>query len=312
MKRRVGLILLAAGLLGLSLSACGGGSDSGSSALNQLINDNTPTNPGTPGSPAVEQPGTLGDLTDLGDLFAPDGDHWYYTRAAKINDAGTVIGQSNEGGIVKGAFAWDAENGMMSLGIHNGFYDDYNNIGFEQEDPRNPFIYSEAVDINQGGEIIGNSTTGLGWPDDQEKRAFLWKNGQFIDLVPPVYQVEGPVFDIDGQPIEGETALYTITGKYSEAVDINDQGEIVLTMDDPDGRHAYYWDGETFDSVDSGYYDANGPIGPVSVQVPRVRGLGRIVGRTPRPWPSTKTARRSSTPLEQRSSTISIGMSLRP
>ena len=242
MKLRVGLILLAAGLLSLNACGGGGGSDGGSSALDQLINDNTPTNPGTPGSPAVEQPGTLGDLVDLGDLVEPAGDHWYYTRAVKINDAGTVIGQSNAGSPTKEAFAWDPVSETMTpLGIHPGVYEDfYGQLGtaIVLTNP-SPFIYSEAVDINSSGTIIGNSTTGLNWPEETEKRGFVWKNGTFTDLAP-----------LPGEFIASDSGggIFTIT-KFSEAVDINDHGEIVLTAEDPRGHHAYYWDGVSTHTV---------------------------------------------------------------
>jgi probable HAF family extracellular repeat protein len=166
---------------------------------------------------------------------------------------------------------------MTYLGKHLGTFDDFFNIGFEREDPRKSLIYSEAVDINSSGVIIGNSTTGFGWPDDQEKRAFLWKDGVFTDLTPPAFLVPGPSFT-DGVADEDVITFYPVTGKYSEAVDINEKGEVVLTVDDEDGRHAYYWNGVDFDPVTVGYFDANGPTGPVPIQAPRVSLLGRIVG----------------------------------
>jgi probable HAF family extracellular repeat protein len=166
---------------------------------------------------------------------------------------------------------------MTYLDKHAGTFDDFFNIGFEREDPRKSLIYSEAVDINSSGVIIGNSTTGFGWPDDEEKRAFLWKDGVFTDLTPPPFLVPGPTFT-DGEADENTITFYPVTGKYSEAVDINEKGEVVLTTDDEDGRHAYYWNGVDFDPVNLGYFDANGPTGPVPTQAPRLRLLGRIVG----------------------------------
>lgn len=297
----VGILLVC-----LSLIGCGGDGGGDSSAAQELVGtqaQNPPPVDGGTTPPTVTPPsgtaplGALGELTDLGDLLAftdnpPPGDHWYFTKAVGINDNGIVIGQSNRGfvpGPVKGAFSWDpATERMTFLGIHHspfivpnfsGTFDDFFNIGFEREpDPRKGFIYSEAVDINGSGVIIGNSTTGVGWPEDQEKRAFLWKDGVFTDLTPPPFTVEGPAFDINGDPIPGQTALYTVTGKYSAAVDINEKGEVVLTTDDKFGRHAYFWNGVDSDPVTLEFFDDNGPTGPVLIQAPRLKLLGRIVG----------------------------------
>lgn len=280
------LILLGSILLFVQGCSDGGGGDSVASAISDDPSNNPPATEVPDGSSDPVSTigiGELGTLIDLGDLLAfsatpPPGDHWYFTRAAGINDAGTVIGQSNRGGPVKAAFKWEpATEAMTYLGIHPSPYDDFFNIGFEREDPRKSFIYSEAVDINGSGMIIGNSTTGFGWPEEQEKRAFLWKEGVFTDLTPPPFLVPGPTFT-DGVADEDTITFYAVTNKYSEAVDINEKGEVILTMDDETGRHAYYWNGVDFDPVDLGFYDQNGPTGPVSIMAPRVNLLGRIVG----------------------------------
>lgn len=267
------------GIFVLFAQGCGdgGGGDSVSTAISQDPNNNPPSSGGSGGSGSTIA-GDLGDLVDLGDLFAPDGDHWYFTRAAGINDSGTVIGQSNGGSPVKGAFKWEpASETMTFLGIHNGTFDDFYNIGFEREDPPKPLIYSEAVDINSSGVIIGNSTTGFGWPNEEEKRAFHWKDGVFTDLSPPSFLVEGPTFT-DGEADEDSTTFYRVTNRYSEAVDINEKGQVLLTVDDEEGRRAYLWNGVDFDTVTLGYFNSDGPTGPVTVQVPRLESLGRIVG----------------------------------
>jgi probable HAF family extracellular repeat protein len=258
-------------------SGGGGGGDSVASAISDDPNNTPPASgdPDDPGGPvSTIGVGELGTLVDLGDLLAPAGDHWYFTRAAGINDAGTVIGQS----LTRSAFKWEPATGAMTaLEVHSGSYDDFFNIGFEAEEPRKSLIYSEAVDINGSGVIIGNLTTGLGWPQDLEKRAFIWKDGVFTDLAPPSFLVPGPTFT-DGEADEDTITFYRVTNKYSEAVDINEKGEVVLTMDDADGRHAYYWNGVDFDPVDLGYFDDNGPTGPVSIMAPRVSLMARIVG----------------------------------
>ncbi len=265
---RLLIILVFSGTLILALHGCGGGSDSGS--IHKAIAedpDNAPQTTGDADTGNSEEPGYLGAITDLGDLVEPQGDHWYYTKAAAINDAGIVIGQSNAGRPIKAAFMWDPATGERTfLGIHSGTYDDYYGINFERADPPKYFRYSEAVDINQSGVIIGNSTTGTGWPDDEEKRAFIWKDGVVFDLAPPPYNTE--VGD----------EVYRVSGSYSEAVDINEKGEVLFTMDDERGRHAYYWDGISFKTDTLKYFNADGPTGPVEAEVPVLIGLGQIGG----------------------------------
>jgi|GEM_PF-1898667 len=271
------------------LQGCGDDSSDDSQGLKDLI-DETPDGGGGDGGGNVEPPGTLGDLVDLGDLVFPAGDHWYYTRAEAINDQGTVIGESNQGNSAAGAFKWEpglpAEDAMTFLGIHGEFdptqtYDDY----YMQmvEDPiefPHPFVFSEAVDINNSGTIIGNSLTGLGPtsdPNEGEKRAFIWKDGVFTDL-PPIpgiikkFRAPGT----DGPDDEGEIDFEI--NKYSAAADINEKGEVVLTLDDntESGRHAYYWDGVSFTNANLGRDDVS--IFPIVI--PAYEPLATIVGET--------------------------------
>ncbi|HKL48223.1 MAG TPA: hypothetical protein VJ882_01085, partial [Desulfuromonadales bacterium] len=156
--------VLAASLL--VFSACGGG-DSGSSEntedLQKLIDENAPavTEDGETG--AI---GQLGKLVDLGDLLEPDGDHWYYTRPAAINDNGIIVGQSNNGSPVnpnisrirdRAAFEWDPASGEMT------FLDNEIIFSLSPED----HIYSEAIDLNGSGSILVNTTTGVNWPEER-------------------------------------------------------------------------------------------------------------------------------------------------
>jgi probable HAF family extracellular repeat protein len=93
-----------------------------------------------------------GVIKDLGTLGGEN------SMALKINEAGQVIGWSETGDFyeeqgvrvpVRHAFLWDSGI-MYDLGVHNDFY----NYPFI---PSHPF--SEAVALNELGDVAGNSIT---------------------------------------------------------------------------------------------------------------------------------------------------------
>ena len=72
---------------------------------------------------------------------------------------------------------------------------------------------SYAVDINNSGQVIGNSTTFTG-----DTHAFIWENGVMTDLG-------------------------TLGGNYSEAGEINDAGQVVGISTTADGKyHPFFWE----------------------------------------------------------------------
>ena len=259
-------VLIFSSILMQGCGGGGGGDGDGASALG--LEEGTPlldVDGGGDGS--VGEVGDLGELIDLGDLVFPDGDHWYYTRARAINAQGTVIGESNQGNSAAGAFKWEpslpADQAMTFLGIHGSNYDDYyNQLVLAPIDYPRAFLFSEAIDINDTGTIISNSQVG-----DEDKRAFLWENGVFVDL-PPIPS------STNAQGTFGADEI----NSYSDAVDINEKGEIVLTLDDntQEGRHAYYWDGFTTTSVNIPKDDDTS----IPIVVPAYEILGAIVGET--------------------------------
>lgn len=213
-------------MVSFALAGCGEISSSDSPAVplpggdDNVIQIPTDVVQGTTRVQAVQ-----GSLVDLGDLVGSLDNTWWYTRVAAINNSGVIVGQSNQGSVVKGAFLWNpATQANQFIGIHSGAYDGGNKN----------FIYSEAVGINSGGLIIGNSTTGTGWPNETEKRAFLFNmaNNQFRDIHLQRY------VDFNGDIVENAR-------NFSEAIAINNHGEVVITAESPDGKHAYYWDGQT-------------------------------------------------------------------
>jgi probable HAF family extracellular repeat protein len=130
---------------------------------------------------------TNGKLQDLGTL---DGRN---SEARDVNNRGQVvggaeIGQQSDGRPITHAFLW--ENGAMR---------DLGTLG-------EPLWESEAVDINERGQVVGEADTENRDEDTNgglpPHHAFLWQEGSMRDLS-------------------------TLGGELSEAVGINDHGQII-------------------------------------------------------------------------------------
>jgi probable HAF family extracellular repeat protein len=220
----------------------------------------TPGTPGTPGTLQPTTPGQLGPLADIGDLVGDVTTNWLYTKAVAINDNGQVVGTSLSS---PSAFSWSpATNTMTWLGLHMDFDTDADKYYDNYYEPTGtkPFIWSDALDVNNSGWAIGNSNTGSKDANGNltEKRAFISDGATFIDLAP-----------ITQNRITG---VYDVIKSYSEAVDINNNGYVILNVDDNDSgnRHAYYWDGVTEELG----------VAPDGSDVPRLVRLGWINGET--------------------------------
>ena len=98
--KRIFILLLVIVFSAFLIQGCGGGGSSASPNV-QDPGGSGEDDPGDIPPPVIYE---LGDLIDLGDLVYPLGDHWYFTWARVIDDEGTVIGQSNAGSPVRGAF----------------------------------------------------------------------------------------------------------------------------------------------------------------------------------------------------------------
>jgi len=110
------------------------------------------------------------------------------SRASAINDKGEVVGTSKTVQGYNRAFIWHPDSGMIDLGTLGG-------------------RDSSATSINSAGQVVGWSE--ITWGDTRQKHAFLWEHGNMIDLSSlPDVKAAG-------------------WSKLTEAVDINDQGQIV-------------------------------------------------------------------------------------
>src|SRR4029434_9582266 len=87
----------------------------------------------------------LGALGQFTQCFVVDGQELCstndFSEARAINDHGQVVGvTSTDDSPNPRAFIWDEEGGMREIGT-----------------PSDPSSFSEAVDINNRGEVVGNS-----------------------------------------------------------------------------------------------------------------------------------------------------------
>lgn len=230
MKRQIFLTTLL--VAALALGGCGGGGGGDDAPITGTSGGGS-TGGGSTGGTSVVSGGALGPLSDLGDLEGATGPNWLYTDALAISNSGKVVGESLT---VPAAFIWDNTTGAMDwLGIHLDFStgDDLYYDDFYGTTGKKPFIYSSAVDINDSGWAIGNSNTGTKDADGTftENRAFLSDGTTFIDIAP-----------ITRDRITG---AYDVVKFYSKAVAINNNGYVILTVEDGDNseKHGYSWDG---------------------------------------------------------------------
>jgi probable HAF family extracellular repeat protein len=93
------------------------------------------------------------------------------SRACGINDAGQVVGSSLGAPGIVHAFIWSKKDGMQDLGsLPPGPY-----AAIARATP--PGRYTEALGINNSGEVVGSSRTAMGG------RAFVWtKETGMLDL----------------------------------------------------------------------------------------------------------------------------------
>jgi probable HAF family extracellular repeat protein len=136
--------------------------------------------------PAVP-PTVPATMMDLGTLNGPDG---AYSQAYAINVHGQVVGDSSPPGFETHPFLWDPTTGMADLGTLAG-----------------PFPSAKALDINDGGVVVGDDRSGS-WV------GFVWESSTGILNLNTLIDTNDPLF---GQ--------VTVTG----AAGINNSGQIAAT-----------------------------------------------------------------------------------
>jgi probable HAF family extracellular repeat protein len=249
-------------------------------------------------------------MRDLGTFEGGD-----YSEAFGVNDAGTVVGNSNTRQTMRG-FVWNAQEGMRELSPLPGDFASrafaINNsgqvVGFSsgkhgvravvwsaQFEVRSLGTltggnYSEAYAINNAGHVVGMSTSSSG------TRPFLWTSRDgMVDLgiLPGAESCKAARINNVGQVVGSCTAgsgsrpflwskeggmqsMGSLGGKeYAEALGINDSGEVVGTSETSLGARAFLW------TKARGVQDVNSLIPPTHdvllTQALQVNNRGQIL-----------------------------------
>jgi len=148
-----------------------------------------------------------GSMHDLGTLGGND------AAAGGVNESGQIVGLS---------FTNTTPNDTTGIPtVHpflwkNGTMQDLGSLGGTLSIPGSLSLFGGTRVVNESGEVAGTSTL----PDDEVWHAFVWSNGTMTDLG-------------------------TFGGSNSEAVAINNKGQVVgraAVTDTPFVRHAFLWE----------------------------------------------------------------------
>lgn len=217
----------------------------------------TDTGTGTGTGTGTTPPGTgnatlgasLGALTDIGDYNKNNfntGFEYYYTAVAGINAANEIIGYTSTGPM---PFVQNPITKIMQpVPGHGGTYDDYYNL--KTTPSENFFEATRLLKINDQSRIIGNTYR---YSAVENTRGYIYdaNTSTFTDLAPINY------LDTTGKRKFKE---------YSNVVDINAAGWVLLTADDAKGvKKAYLWDGVTMETVGDLLRENDAPVAPFDV-----------------------------------------------
>jgi probable HAF family extracellular repeat protein len=249
-------------------------------------------------------------MRDLGTFLGGD-----YSEAFGVNDAGTVVGNSNLKETVRG-FVWNAREGMRELsplpgdfasrafaintsgqvaGFSSGKHGVHAVVWSAKFEVRSLGTltggnYSEAYAINNAGEVVGMSTSSSG------TRPFLWttRDGMVdLGILPGAESCKAVRINNVGQVVGSCTAgngshpflwskeggmqsIGSLGGKeYAEALGINDSGEVVGASETSLGARAFLW------TKARGVQDVNSLISPAHdvllTQALHVNNRGQIL-----------------------------------
>jgi len=246
-----------------------GGPYSSAVAINEHGQIVGPSSGNSAGRAFLWQDGAMTDLGTLGGTGA--------TVPTDINDRGQVVGAANPSGEDQHAFLW-RDGVMTDLGTLGGTWSFANGIndrgqvvgatslvGGYRDDAQHAFLWQDgtmtdlgtlggtssfASAINDRGQIVGTSRTA-----DGARHAFLWQDGTMTDLG-TLYGRESYAFDINGcgqvvgqgdhEAFLWENGPMVPLGKghpgdNSEALAINDHGQIVGWSGITSDEHAIVW-----------------------------------------------------------------------
>lgn len=246
-------------------------------------------------------------ITDLGTLGGS------YSDANAINDAGQVAGTSITSQNAQRAFLW--QNSQMTelptLGGINNIALDINNTAQIVGHSSTPSGYNHAVlwsnnmindlgspvggehsyayGINNSGQVLGSSNS---------RGIFLWQNGKITNLLSDISYpraindaglVVGSSTSISGTKHAvlwdngTVTQLGTLGGKFSEAEDINNKGQVIgnsTTSTSDDGKldsygyHCFLWSGGTMTDISPRLEDHKS----ISCYARGINNNGKVVG----------------------------------
>lgn len=163
-----------------------------------------------------------GPIQDMGTL----GGVW--SAAYDINDTGQAVGWAHiAGSSYRHAFMWQQGSGMVDLGTGGRFYS-----------------HARAINNAIPVQVAGDTS----WSGESDTIAFIWTDGVFTDLP-------------------------AIGGAYSEAVDLNDLGQVVGWSVDASGNwYATLWNAGGGPAINLGALGGN------RSQAQGINNLGHVVG----------------------------------